>query len=133
LSLDEVRSLLDLGDGRNRRAVQSVTQARLSQIEDKLAQSQEIRAMREEAEAAAQRVEPAGSAPHPVLRVELMNINDCGNDASPILPAPGTNRTRAPAPDRPGAFFLPPVQLRSKGSPGSQDLALFVHWLPTVW
>jgi MerR family transcriptional regulator, mercuric resistance operon regulatory protein len=63
LSLDEVRSLLDLGDGRNRRAVQSVTQARLSQIEDKLAQSQEIRAMREEAEAAAQRVEPAGSAP----------------------------------------------------------------------
>jgi MerR family mercuric resistance operon transcriptional regulator len=35
-SLDEVRSLLDLEDGRNRRAIQSVTQARLSQIQDKL-------------------------------------------------------------------------------------------------
>ena len=42
-SLDEVRSLLDLEDGRNRRAVQSVTQARLSQIEDKLADLQRMR------------------------------------------------------------------------------------------
>jgi cobalt-zinc-cadmium efflux system outer membrane protein len=49
------------------------------------AQSPEIRAMREEAEAAAQRVGPAGAFPDPVLRVELMNINNYGNDASPSL------------------------------------------------
>ena len=49
------------------------------------AQSPEIRAMREEAEAAAQRVGPAGALPDPVLRVELMNINNYGNDASPSL------------------------------------------------
>lgn len=42
-SLDEVRSLLDLEDGRNRRAIQSVTQARLSQIEDKLADLHRMR------------------------------------------------------------------------------------------
>jgi MerR family mercuric resistance operon transcriptional regulator len=42
-TLDEVRSLLDLEDGRNRRAVQSVTQARLSQIEEKLADLQRMR------------------------------------------------------------------------------------------
>jgi Hg(II)-responsive transcriptional regulator len=42
-SLDEVRSLLDLEDGRNRRAVQSVTQARMGQIEDKLADLQRMR------------------------------------------------------------------------------------------
>ena len=44
-SLDEVRSLLDLEDGRNRRAVQSVTQARLGQIEDKLADLQRMRSV----------------------------------------------------------------------------------------
>lgn len=49
------------------------------------AQSPEIRAMREEAEAAAQRVGPAGALPDPVLRVEIMNINNYGNDASPSL------------------------------------------------
>ncbi len=49
------------------------------------ARSPEIRAMREEAEAAAQRVGPAGALPDPVLRVELMNINNYGNDASPSL------------------------------------------------
>ena len=48
-------------------------------------QSPEVRAMREEAEAAAQRVGPAGALPDPVLRVELMNINNYGNDASPSL------------------------------------------------
>lgn len=41
--LDEVRSLLDLEDGRNRRAIQSVTQARLGQIEEKLADLQRMR------------------------------------------------------------------------------------------
>jgi MerR family mercuric resistance operon transcriptional regulator len=42
-SLDEVRSLLDLEDGRNRRAIQSVTQARLGQIQDKLADLHRMR------------------------------------------------------------------------------------------
>lgn len=44
-SLDEVRSLLDLEDGRNRRAIRSVTQARLDQIEDKLADLRRMRRM----------------------------------------------------------------------------------------
>jgi MerR family mercuric resistance operon transcriptional regulator len=42
-TLDEVRSLLDLEDGRNRRAIQSVAQARLKQIEDKLADLHRMR------------------------------------------------------------------------------------------
>lgn len=42
----------------------------------------ELGAMRSEADAASQRVEPAGALPDPVLRVELMNINNYGNDAS---------------------------------------------------
>lgn len=42
-TLDEVRSLLDLEDGRNRRAIQSVAQARLEQIEDKLADLHRMR------------------------------------------------------------------------------------------
>jgi len=45
-------------------------------------QSPELRAMRQEADAAAQRVGPAGALPDPVLRVELMNINNYGTDAS---------------------------------------------------
>ncbi len=48
-------------------------------------QSPEVGAMRQEADAAAQRVGPAGALPDPVLRVELMNINNYGNDASPSL------------------------------------------------
>ena len=46
------------------------------------AQSPELRAMRAEADAAAQRVGPAGALPDPVLRVELENINNYGNGAS---------------------------------------------------
>jgi outer membrane protein, heavy metal efflux system len=46
-----------------------------------LAQSPELAAMRIEADAAAQRVQPAGALPDPVLRVELMNVNNYGNDA----------------------------------------------------
>jgi len=49
------------------------------------AQSPELAAMRTEAEAAAQRVQPAGALPDPVLRVELENINNYGNDAPPSL------------------------------------------------
>lgn len=47
--------------------------------------SPELRAMREEAEAAAQRVAPAGALADPVLRVELMNINNYGSGAAPSL------------------------------------------------
>lgn len=49
--------------------------------------SLELGAMRLEADAAAQRVGPAGALSDPVLRTELMNINNYGNDASPsVLP-----------------------------------------------
>lgn len=48
-------------------------------------QSPELAAMRQEADAATQRVDPAGALPDPVLRVELMNINNYGTDASPSL------------------------------------------------
>ncbi|OUM00435.1 TolC family protein [Variovorax sp. JS1663] len=48
----------------------------------------ELAAMRLEAVAATQRVQPAGALPDPVLRVELENINNYGNDARPnLLPA----------------------------------------------
>ena len=51
------------------------------------AQSPDLAAMRSEAEAAAQRLEPAGALPDPVLRVELMNINNYGSDTAPsVLP-----------------------------------------------
>lgn len=45
------------------------------------AQNPELALMRAEAEAAVQRVQPAGALPDPVLRVELMNVNNYGNDA----------------------------------------------------
>jgi len=45
------------------------------------ARSPELAAMRHEADAAAERLDPAGALPDPVLRVELMNINNYGNDA----------------------------------------------------
>jgi cobalt-zinc-cadmium efflux system outer membrane protein len=45
------------------------------------AQNPELALMRAEAEAAAHRVQPAGALPDPVLRVELMNVNNYGNDA----------------------------------------------------
>ncbi|MCW5581943.1 MAG: MerR family DNA-binding protein [Luteimonas sp.] len=42
-SLDEVRTLLDLEDGRNRKAIQAVTQARLEQVERKVADLERMR------------------------------------------------------------------------------------------
>ena len=52
------------------------------------ANSNELGAMRHEADAAAQRVTPAAALPDPVVRVELMNINNYGSDAAPnLLPA----------------------------------------------
>jgi outer membrane protein TolC len=52
-----------------------------SLLEQARAQNPELASMRAEAEAAAQRVQPAGALPDPVLRVELMNVNNYGNDA----------------------------------------------------
>jgi outer membrane protein TolC len=52
-----------------------------SLLEHAKARNPELALMRAEAEAAAQRVQPAGALPDPVLRVELMNINNYGNDA----------------------------------------------------
>lgn len=54
-------------------------------LEEARAQSPELAAMRLEADAAAQRVQPAGALPDPVLRVELENINNYGSDARPSL------------------------------------------------
>jgi outer membrane protein, heavy metal efflux system len=49
------------------------------------ARSPELAAMRQEADAAAQRVGPAGALPDPVLRIELMNITNYANGGSPSL------------------------------------------------
>ena len=49
------------------------------------AHNPELAAMRQEADAAARRVEAAGARADPVLRVELCNINNYGNDAPPSL------------------------------------------------
>lgn len=48
-------------------------------------QNPELAAMRHEADAATQRVQPAGALPDPLFRVELENFNNYGNDASPSL------------------------------------------------
>ena len=45
----------------------------------------EYAAMRYEAEAATQRVYPAGAFPDPLFRMELQNITNAGSDASPSL------------------------------------------------
>jgi outer membrane protein TolC len=45
----------------------------------------EFAAMRLEAEAAFERVHPAGALPDPVLRTELQNVTNFGSDASPNL------------------------------------------------
>jgi len=45
----------------------------------------ELASMQYEASAATQRVQPAGALPDPVLRVELENINNYGNNAPPSL------------------------------------------------
>jgi outer membrane protein TolC len=59
-----------------------------SLLEHARSQNPELAAMRSEAEAAAQRVQPAGALPDPVLRVEMMNINNYGNDAGfSLLPS----------------------------------------------
>jgi len=45
----------------------------------------EFAAMRHEADAAAQRVYPAGAFPDPLFRMELQNITNAGSDAQPSL------------------------------------------------
>ena len=47
--------------------------------------SPEYAAMRHEAEAAAERVYPAGAFPDPLFRTELQNITNAGSDARPSL------------------------------------------------
>ena len=54
-------------------------------LEQARSQSPELAAMRLEADAAAQRVQPAGALPDPVLRIELENITNYGSDARPSL------------------------------------------------
>jgi len=54
-------------------------------LDHALRNSPDIRAMRAEAAAAAQRVEPAAALPDPVVRVELMNANNYGNGNTPSL------------------------------------------------
>ena len=56
-----------------------------SLLEYAQAQNPELAAMRHEANAAEQRLLPAGALPDPVLRVELENFNNYGNDARPNL------------------------------------------------
>ena len=58
------------------------------------ARSPELNAMRQEANAAAQRIGPAGALPDPVLRVELMNVNNYGTSASPSLLPSKVGETR---------------------------------------
>jgi outer membrane protein TolC len=50
-------------------------------LEHARAQNPELALMRAEAQAAEHRVGPAGALPDPQLRVELMNVNNYGNDA----------------------------------------------------
>jgi outer membrane protein, heavy metal efflux system len=52
-----------------------------SLLEHARTQNPELALMRAEAQAAVQRVQPATALPDPVLRVELMNVNNYGNDA----------------------------------------------------
>ena len=48
----------------------------------------EFAAMRLEAQAAGERIEPAGALPDPLLRAELVDVTNAGSDASPnLLPA----------------------------------------------
>ena len=42
----------------------------------------ELQAMRHEADAAAQRIDPAGALPDPMFKIELQNITNYGNDGS---------------------------------------------------
>jgi len=48
-------------------------------------QNPEFAAMRHEAEAASERIHPAGALPDPTLRTELRNFTNQGSDASPNL------------------------------------------------
>lgn len=52
------------------------------------ARNPELAAMRHEADAATERIQPAGALPDPVLRVELENVNNYGTSNAPnLLPA----------------------------------------------
>ena len=72
-SLDEVKSLLDLEDGRNRRAIQTVTRRRLDQIDEKVGDLQRMRgALRDMLE----RCEDTGEAlPCPIIAALMGPLN----------------------------------------------------------
>jgi len=65
-----------------------------SLLEYAKARNPEYAAMRLEAEAARERVYPAGALPDPVLRTELQNITNYGSDASPNLLPGRIGRTK---------------------------------------
>lgn len=54
----------------------------------------DLAAMRHEAAAAAQRVQPAGALPDPVLRIELENFNNYGSNARPSLQPSKVGQTK---------------------------------------
>lgn len=58
------------------------------------AQNPELAAMRQEAEAATERIQPAGALPDPVLRVELENVNNYGTSNAPNLLPSKVGETR---------------------------------------
>lgn len=72
-SLDEVKSLLDLEDGRNRRAIQTVTRRRLDQIDEKVGDLQRMGgALRDMLE----RCEDTGEAlPCPIIAALMGPLN----------------------------------------------------------
>jgi outer membrane protein TolC len=72
-------------------------------------QSAELGAMRQEANAAAQRVGPAGALPDPVARVEFMNLNNYGGESPVSVFPPRLGETR---------YTL----MQSLPAPGKRDL-----------
>lgn len=72
-SLNEVASLLDLQDGRNRRAIQAVAMARLAQIRGKLT---DLRRMRQTLDELLKRCQSTGEAPACPIIEMLMGVDD---------------------------------------------------------
>lgn len=63
-------------------------------LEHARAQSPELAAMRHEADAAAERVQPAGALPDPMLRIELMDLDRSGEASRPSLLPSKVGETR---------------------------------------
>jgi len=80
-----------------------------SLLEHARAQSPELAAMRREADAAAERVQPAGALPDPMLRIELMDLDRSGEASRPSLLPSKVGETRY-------------TYLQSLPYPGKRDL-----------